>query len=158
MSPSTHDRSCAAILVRLDYEAKLREADQKLNDQRFISQEKAVESALRSADKAVTKSEEAVTKRLESGNEFRQTLTDQAATFLKRVEFEQTINNLKERLDETSGLQNTRMGELATRLTMIESRGQGTSAAWVWVVAAIGSLIGVAGIVVAAVALSRGTP
>jgi hypothetical protein len=55
-------------------------------DRVFAQQEKAVEAALAAAEKAVSKAEDAAEKRFESVNEFRQTLSDQTATFLTRKE------------------------------------------------------------------------
>lgn len=71
-----------------------RDALQKLTDerdrryeQRFAAQEAAVQNALNSAEKAVTKAEIATEKRFEGVNEFRGQLADQARTFLPRQEY-----------------------------------------------------------------------
>ena len=53
--------------------------------------ERAVATALLSAEKAVTKAELAADKRFEAVNEFRQTLSDQTATFMPRTEAETRI-------------------------------------------------------------------
>ncbi len=55
-------------------------------DQLRASDQEAIAAALAAAEKAVTKAEEASSKRFESVNEFRQTLSDQTATFLTRKE------------------------------------------------------------------------
>lgn len=59
----------------------------------------ATQAALTAAKEAVVKAENASEKRFEGVNEFRQTLSDQAATFISRSEF----NALKERLDRGEG-------------------------------------------------------
>lgn len=59
----------------------------------------ATQAALTAAKEAVVKAENASEKRFEGVNEFRQTLSDQASTFISRSEF----NALKERLDRGEG-------------------------------------------------------
>ncbi len=54
--------------------------------QRFDAQEKAVAAALAAAKEAVVKAETAAEKRFDSVNEFRNTLKDQAGTFITRGE------------------------------------------------------------------------
>jgi hypothetical protein len=65
----------------------------------LAEKDKQIALALTSAEKAVTKAEAATERRFESVNEFRQTLSDQAGTFISRTEF----NALKERMDRESG-------------------------------------------------------
>jgi len=69
--------------------------------QRFDAQTSAINAALQAAKEAVTKAEMATERRFASVNEFRQTLSDQAATFISRTEF----NALKERMDREAGHQ-----------------------------------------------------
>lgn len=64
----------------------------ELTIQRFTDNDKALEAALLSAEKAVGKAEIANEKRLDAVNEFRGQLTDQAATFISRTEFTAGIN------------------------------------------------------------------
>ena len=92
--------------------------------QRFEAQSQAIASALLAAEKAVTKADAATEKRFDGVNEFRRTLSDQAATFVTKTEF----NALKERLDRTEG------------------RSTGISAVW-------GVTIGAVGIIAAIVAI-----
>jgi len=70
----------------------------KALDAAFVASERAVQAALTSAEKAVTKAELASNARFESVNEFRAQLTDQAATFLSRVEAEARLAAQSERL------------------------------------------------------------
>lgn len=88
-----------------------------LTDAKFVtfrtlidSQAEKVALALASADKAVSKAEMATERRFDSVNEFRQTLSDQAAQFVTRREFEalrmagtERMDELKEWVDRTSG-------------------------------------------------------
>ena len=62
--------------------------------QRFEAQSTAIKDALIAAEKAVTKAEVATERRFESVNEFRQTLSDQAAKFVTRTEFHAIIVTL----------------------------------------------------------------
>jgi hypothetical protein len=70
----------------------------ELFEQRFSSQDKAVTAALQAAEKAVQKAEVAAEKRFDSVNEFRAQLSDQAATFMPRLEAEQRIAQQSEKL------------------------------------------------------------
>lgn len=77
---------------------------------RFASMDEKTTLALSSADKAVSKAEIATERRFEGVNEFRQTLSDQAAQFVTRREFEslrhagtERMDELKEWIDRTSG-------------------------------------------------------
>jgi hypothetical protein len=67
--------------------------------QRFEAQTSAINAALQAAKEAVTKAEIATEKRFAGVNEFRQTLSDQASTFVNRAEF----TALKERMDRNEG-------------------------------------------------------
>lgn len=80
--------------LREHLQALLVEAD-KRNQQRFDGQEKAVSAALQAAKEAVTKAETAAEKRFDSVNEFRQQLSDQAASFMPRREAEQRLGVLE---------------------------------------------------------------
>ena len=73
-------------------------AAQEANNQRFAGSEKAVADALAAAEKAVIKAESASEKRFESVNEFRNTLKDQAATFITRTEVESRLTGLDQRI------------------------------------------------------------
>src|SRR5688572_11517487 len=66
----------------------------KALDAAFAAADKAVQTALLSAEKAVAKTETAAERRFEAVNEFRGQLSDQAATFLPRIEADVRINAL----------------------------------------------------------------
>lgn len=67
---------------------------------KFEAQEKATNIALNAADKAVTKAEIAHEKRLDSVNEFRQTLADQTSTFIPRNEAHVQFQRLEDKIEK----------------------------------------------------------
>lgn len=71
----------------------------------FSSQEKAVNAALAAAERAVGKAEVATEKRLEGMNEFRQTLSDQAALLMPRKESEERFAAFMERMQKVENAQ-----------------------------------------------------
>jgi hypothetical protein len=73
------------------------DAQNKALDAALLAAEKAVQTALLAAKDAVDKAERAAEKRFESVNEFRAQLSDQAATFMPRLETEQRIGQLADR-------------------------------------------------------------
>lgn len=98
-----------------------------------IEDQRAVATALLSAEKAVTKAEIAAEKRFESVNEFRAQLADQAATFVSRTEAEAyrlateaKIEGLKVQLDK-----------LEKRMDLAQGKSAGSAAAIAYAVTAI---------------------
>jgi hypothetical protein len=107
-----------ALLADMDlrYRTLLDEKDVRYQ-QRFDAQGQALtaalaaaergrETAMLAAEKAVTKAEIANEKRFEAVNEFRQTLSDQTASFPSRVELQalaQRVTDLATRLDKAEG-------------------------------------------------------
>jgi hypothetical protein len=83
------------------FEQLMDERDKRYN-QRATAQDEAVKSALNTSKEAVTKAEIATEKRFEGVNEFRKTLSDQAADFLSRKEYEATYTSLKDKMDGIS--------------------------------------------------------
>lgn len=69
---------------------------EKAIDVRFESVTQATKEALSSSNKAIDKSDIAMEKRFDSVNEFRSTLSDQAAKFIIRTEFELVVNRLEQ--------------------------------------------------------------
>lgn len=98
-------------------------------DVRFEAQEKAVQAALASADRAVAKAEAAAERRFDSVNEFRSTLSDQARLLMPRSETEQALRGLSDKIDALTG-----------RLNQRDDRGRGMDQIW-------GYLIGAAGLI-----------
>jgi len=93
MTASTDDiRLREYVDVRFD-------AQDKAVTAALAAQEKAVAAALAAADRAVAKAETAAERRFESQNEFRGTLTDQARTFMPRMEYESAHKSLVEKVE-----------------------------------------------------------
>jgi len=67
-------------------------------DMRINAADRAVVTALKTAEKATRKAEKASNKRFTAVNEFRQSLSDQTATFIPRIEAEQQIKALSDRV------------------------------------------------------------
>ncbi|MEW2267793.1 hypothetical protein [Streptomyces sp. NPDC047868] len=109
--------------------------------QRFDAQTKAIEAALLAAKEAVIKAELANDKRFEGVNEFRQTLSDQAAQFMTRTEAEAAISRNTERIQD-----------LTDRLNRSEGHGQGLNAGWAYLLAGISAI---ATVIAIALSLNR---
>lgn len=108
-------------------------ADKDLRDQqRFDGQSTAIKDALLAAEKAVTKAETANERRFEGVNEFRQTLSDQAATFISRGEFDAQLKALADRVRE-----------IATRVDKTEGRSSGFASGYGYLVAAAAVIIAI---------------
>jgi hypothetical protein len=100
------------------------ETQTKALDAAFKAAEQAVQTALVSAEKAVGKAEAAADKRFDAVNEFRQTLSDQTATFIPRSEYDAAQKALTERVAVNSD----RVAALELRLTSRLDRGEGSDA------------------------------
>jgi hypothetical protein len=118
-----------AVSLRDHIAAQLAAMDLRYQ-QRFDAQTTAINAALLAAKEAVGKAETATERRFESVNEFRQTLTDQAGTFVARVEFEVERKATAERIRE-----------LAARVDKTEGRAGGLHSGWGYLIGAVG-LIG----------------
>jgi len=74
----------------------------------LVEKDKAITAALAAADRAAAKVETATTSRFDTVNEFRQTLTDQQATFVTRLEWGTARDDHERRLrkveDSASGV------------------------------------------------------
>lgn len=133
------------------YDAQMHEIE--LN---IFAQRSAVDAALAAANLANTKAESATELRFQSVNEFRQTLSDQAAQFITRGEAELSIERNTERIQEVqrrvqdvamkddviSALKSfsERLDSLNERVTRGEGKGSGLAAGWGYIVA-FGGLI-----------------
>jgi phosphopantetheinyl transferase (holo-ACP synthase) len=115
------------------------ERDQRYG-QRFQAQQEAVNAALQAAKEAVAnalsaakeavlKAEISVEKRFEGVNEFRQTLTDQALTFLNKDAAEQRFKALEE-LERAN----------AARIDAINNRAEGGNDLWVILLGVVGAI------------------
>lgn len=113
--------------------------------QRFTDLETALRAALAASEKAIGKAEIANENRFRGVNEFRQTLSDQAAQFMTRTE----AIALTERNTERIRDQGVRHQELADRFNRSEGRGTGITAGWGYLVGAVSLIAIIVGIVVA---------
>jgi hypothetical protein len=104
----------------------------------LTAQQLAVAAAMASAKEAVTKAEIANEARFTSVNEFRATLSDQAATFITRTEHDVLIE---------------RINRLEGRIDLKDGRGAGVNAAWAVGIAALAGLIGILGFGIAMIDL-----
>lgn len=130
--------------LREHFLALIAEKD-KRDQQRYEAQTDAINAALLAAEKAVTKAEAANQRRFEGVNEFRQTLSDQAATFLSRAEFE-----AQRRADDTQRkADDLRMRDLAARVDKTEGKSAGLNAGWGYLIGAIGLFAAIVAVVVA---------
>ncbi len=134
-------------LVKDGVSALMTEADKRY-EQRFIAQQEAIQAALLAqkevvqaaliaADRAVAKAEMASEKRFEGVNEFRATLSDQAANLMPRAEAEARIQAMSDKL-----------GEVADRVNRSEGQGQGVAISWAVLVAVIGIGLTIVGVMV----------
>jgi biopolymer transport protein ExbB/TolQ len=116
----------------------LEERDRRY-ERRFTDLETALRAALTAAERAVGKAETATERRFEGVNEFRQTLSDQAATFVTRAESAASLDRVTERITE-----------LADRVNRTEGRSGGVSASVALVITLVGVLLAVATVVLLA--------
>jgi hypothetical protein len=107
--------------------------------------ERAVQTALSSAEKAVIKAEAAADKRFESVNEFRQTLSDQTATFATRESLDTQMNAMSLRLRELTAL----VAANSARIDSAVAAKAGGKDAWMYLTGFIGVAVGVAGVIFA---------
>jgi purine nucleoside permease len=128
----TRDFTRQQILDLRDMTRQQAEDHRRMLDERYATQTKALDAAfkaaeqavavaLSNAEKATTKAEAAADKRFDAVNEFRQVLTDQTSTFLRRTEYDTAHVALVERFNGLSD----RMSALELRLTSRLDRGEG---------------------------------
>lgn len=111
--------------------AMLAEKDRR-DQQRFEAQTKAIDAAMAAAEKAVTKAENATERRFDAVNEFRATLSDQAATLASKAELGALVD---------------RFVDLVARVDRTEGRSGGLNAGWGYLTGAIGLAVGVIAVV-----------
>lgn len=97
----------------------------------LLSAKEAVAAALTAAKEAVDKAEAAASKRFEATNEFRGQLSDQANTFMPRLEAEQRLGQLRDLIDDVKG-----------------TRSEGVKAVWGYLVGALGVAVALVSILV----------
>lgn len=133
-----HDEKIASLKVHI--EQRFTDNDKAIQAA-LVSQEKAVAAALAAAKEAVSKAEAASEKRFESVNEFRQTLSDQTASFLPRPEYDANHKALEDKIDTKCKALEDKIQALTDRLNISTGKSSGISAAWGSIGVAIGLLI-----------------
>ena len=121
----THEPSLRELTAEMDglrnvMSAKFERVDTKMDERdrryedRFIAMDDKTSLALNASEKAVVKAETATEKRFDGVNEFRGTLSDQAANLLPRAEANAKFTALEEKFlslkDELSRSVNTGLG------------------------------------------------
>lgn len=106
------------------------------DEQRYTALQTLMATELSAAEKAVHKSETSIERRFEAVNEFRATLSDQAAHFVTRSELEVLRQQWRESTET-----------LAARLDKSEGRSMGITSGWGYLIGAVT----LAGTVIAAI-------
>jgi hypothetical protein len=106
----------------------------------FAAQDKAIMAAMAAAERAVGKSEIATEKRFDAVNEFRAQLSDQAATFLPRAEFDRVTTAITEKIDASNKTFSERLDDLRASRDTTSGKSAGINAGWA-------ALIGMAGLI-----------
>lgn len=94
-------------------------------EQRFAAQEKAVATA-----------NQANEKRLDSVNEFRAQMADLQATFMPRVEAEQRIGQVDQKIDASVKVRSDQVSTINSRLDLMAGKSTGSNAFVGYIVAA----------------------
>jgi hypothetical protein len=125
------------LSLREYFEHRLVEMD-RLYMTMFQGQKEATALAMSNAEKALIKSDEAYTRKLESLNELRGVVTDQQQEFAKKSEIGLMLDNLQERCETNHSL-----------IMSLQARSAGMGSL-------VGYIIGAAGVAAAIVALFKG--
>lgn len=104
--------------------------------QRFTDMERALMAALTASEKAIIKAEMSTEKRFESVNEFRNTLSDQAAQFMTRNEAHALLQRVSDRVDDMTA----RLNALGSREDVRTGKGAGLSAGWLYLLGAVAAI------------------
>lgn len=134
--------------IRSHYDTLLTEYDRRYAA-RFVASEQAVKDAFAAQEKAISKADTANEKRFESVNEFRAQLGDQQRTFMPRSESEALIKGLSDRLEAGIRSLSEKVDANASRMDRRDAAGVGSQQVWGYVAAAVGVMVGIAGLVLA---------
>lgn len=116
----------------------------------LAAQEKATAAALDAAQRATVKAETAAERRFEAQNEFRGQLSDQAATFLPRREYDQAHIALVDKVDALDKRITEQLTVINSRLDLTQGRGSGTASTVAYVIAAVGVVATIISVVIGA--------
>lgn len=95
----TVDTLHAHLTSRIDSLVVSVDERESRNIERLSALKETISFAMLSSEKALSKAETATDKRFESVNEFRDTLRDQAATFLTRTDYDSRHQSLVEKIE-----------------------------------------------------------
>ena len=118
--------STATDVSLREYLTALINAAEKRSDARFESMKTMVETAFETSKAAVSKAESATDKRLEGMNEFRDTLSDQAAHFVTKDSLASLVEKLEAQIDRNR----EDLDALAKRIDVREGQIQGSRLTW----------------------------
>jgi hypothetical protein len=110
------------IATLKEYAEALLNAQEKLFTRRSEDADKAIQAALVSAEKAVTKAETATEKRFEGQNEFRGQLNDVINTFMPRAEYSAAHQAVIDRIDAISAKGDADIARNTERINALELR------------------------------------
>ncbi len=119
-------------------QSRLAEAQDKAVQAALVAQEKAVQAALAASDKAISKAEDQAERWRQSANEWRGAMNDRERAFVSRVEYDQGMSNINEKI-----------ARLDRQSQMTEGNKAGHTEVWVYLFGAIGSIVGIAGFIIA---------
>jgi len=115
----------------------------------LTAQKSAVDAALVAAEKAVLKAEELASQRAEQQNEWRQTVDDITALKMPRAETETLVKVTSDRHGQAIEALTVQVADLTARMNQaVGSKGNSAQMS-AWMFAALGALVGIAGIVIA---------
>ena len=136
--------STATDVSLREYLTALIRAERERVDARFKAIENAVSTAFSESQKAITKAEIATEKRFEGVNEFRLTLSDQAAQFVTRDTLAATAEKLQAGIDRN----HTDQEQFARRLETMSGETQGSRITKASLYSALGLGIGAISVIV----------
>lgn len=114
------DQRYRVVLVEMDLRYQQRfDAQTRALDAALLAAEKAVQTALTAAEKAVTKAETAAEKRFDSVNEFRSAYQDIITQQMPRVEAEQRLTAITERINELRAVSSSGTGRREGSTTLL---------------------------------------
>jgi hypothetical protein len=134
------------IADQANKQSQLAEQQDKAVQAALLAQEKAVSAALAASDKAVQKAEEGALAWRMSANEWRGAMSDRERTFVPRTEFEQSIHQLNDKIDQKFDALNGAIAMLSKYSEQNYGRASGRSDAWAYVLAGVSAFIAVVAI------------
>jgi hypothetical protein len=127
-----------ALLAEMDLRYQQRfDAQTRALDAALLAAEKAVQTALATADRAVIKAETATEKRFDAVNEFRAAYNDVISQQMPRAEAEQRLSQLAEKIDELKSHDAVRTGVTT-----------GANVLWGYLVGAVGIVAAIIAVIV----------